>query len=484
MMEKGKITGSTVTANFFWRFAERWGAQGVNFIVTIVLARLLAPSDYGIIAIVSAIIAILDVFVDSGLANALIQKKNADDLDFSTVFYFNMLFCFILYIGVFFISPLLGKLYKFSELPSVLRVLGLTLIISGVKNTQMSYVSKNMQFKKFFFSTLGGTIISAVIGIIMAYLGYGVWAIVFQHLFNSAIDTFILMITVRWHPSFCFSTKRLSELFSFGWKILISNLIGKVYNNIQTFVIGTRYTSLDLGLYNKGMSFPVLLVENINSAINSVLLPTLSSAQDDNIILKRMTRRSIKISTYILAPMIIGLFFIASPLIKTLLTDKWLGCVPYLRVFCIIYLLYPIQSINMNAIFAKGRSDIYLKIELLKKIIGIFFLIISMQIGVFAIACGLLIVNILSVMVNVYINKKILDYKVIEQINDFIPNILIAFFMGICVYLVEYMNIPSALTVLIQILVGIIVYILESILFKIESFEYVFSIIRAIIKKR
>jgi len=177
MMEKGKITGSTVTANFFWRFAERWGAQGVNFIVTIVLARLLAPSDYGIIAIVSAIIAILDVFVDSGLANALIQKKNADDLDFSTVFYFNMLFCFILYIGVFFISPLLGKLYKFSELPSVLRVLGLTLIISGVKNTQMSYVSKNMQFKKFFFSTLGGTIISAVIGIIMAYLGYGVWAI-------------------------------------------------------------------------------------------------------------------------------------------------------------------------------------------------------------------------------------------------------------------------------------------------------------------
>lgn len=483
-MENKTITSKSVTRNFFWRFAERWGAKGVNFVVSIILARLLMPSDYGLIAIVTVIISILDVFVDSGLANALIQKKDADDLDFSSVFYFNIFFCFLLYTGLFFMAPLIGELYQFQQLPGVLRVLGLTMIISGVKNTQMSYVSKNMQFKKFFYATLGGTFIAAFVGIIMAYLGFGVWSIVAQYLINNLIDTIILWVCVTWRPKMIFSFMRLKKLLSFGWKILASNLLEKVYSNIQAFIIGAKYSPTDLGLYNKGMSFPVFLVENINSSINSVLLPTMSSSQDDILVLKNMTRRSIKISTYILAPMMIGLFFVASPIIRLLLTDKWLPCVPYLRVFCIVYLLYPIQSVNMNAILAKGRSDIYLKTEMIKKIIGVITLIIAMRIGVIAIAYSLLLVGIVSVLINAYLNSGILNYKIREQLADILPNMLLALGMGVCVFFIQFIKLPNIIILIIQVFVGVVIYLLGSIVFKIDSFEYLIKFIKPMLKKR
>lgn len=477
MDNKENMTGGIIIKNFFWRFAERWGAQGVNFIVSIILARLLMPQDYGIIAIVMAVISILDVFVDSGLASALIQKKEADELDFSSAFYFNIVFCVILYVGLFFLAPFWGNLYEYKELSSVLRVLGLIIIISGVKNTQMSYVSRNMQFKRFFFATFGGTIVSAIVGIRMAMLGFGVWAIVFQYLVNALFDTIILWVTVKWRPRKMFSFQRLCRLLSFGWKILASNLIGKIYSNIQTFVIGTQYTSTDLGLYNKGMSFPVFLMESINSSINSVLLPALATVQDDIMVLKKMTRRSIRLSTYVLAPMMLGLFSVASPLITVLLTEKWLPCVPYLRIFCVIYLLYPIQSINMNAIFAKGRSDIYLKLEIAKKIMGIVFLLITVRIGVIAVAYSLLLVNVISILINAVINIRILDYSIGEQIADFIPNVLISILMGTCIQFVHLLGFTSFATLLVQVIVGFAIYVIVSALMKNDSFIFCKEII-------
>ena len=278
--EEQIIDNKVVTLNFFWRFFERCGAQGVSFIVSIVLARLIAPEAYGMIALVTVFTTILQVFVDSGMANALIQKKDADDLDFSTVFYFNIVICILLYSVIFFAAPVIAKFYDQPELIAIVRVLCITVVISGVRNVQQAYVSRTMQFKRFFFSTTGGTIGAAVIGITMAYLGLGVWALVIQQIVNATIGTIILWITVKWRPKKMFSLQRLKVLFAFGWKLLVASLIDRVYNELRSLIIGKMYSSADLAYYNRGNQFPNIIVTNINTSIDSVLLPTMSAEQD------------------------------------------------------------------------------------------------------------------------------------------------------------------------------------------------------------
>ena len=289
-----------VLNNFIWRFMERIGAQGVTFIVSIVLARLLDPSLYGTVALVTVFTAIMQVFVDSGFGIALVQKKDADDLDFSTVFYFNIVMCVALYGVMFLIAPLIAAFYEIPELTAIVRVSSFSLVISGVRSIQQSYVSKNMLFKRFFYSTIGGTIVSAVVGIWMAFAGFGVWAIVAQNLVNLAAGTVILWVTVRWRPKWMFSLNRLINLFSYGWKLLVSALLDTVYKDIRQLIIGKLYTTDDLAFYNKGTQFPQLIVTNVNSSIDSVLLPAMSSEQDNRERVKAMTRRAIKTSTYII----------------------------------------------------------------------------------------------------------------------------------------------------------------------------------------
>lgn len=446
--------------NFIWRFAERCGAQLVTFIVSIVLARILSPSDYGTIALVTVFTTILQVFIDSGLSTALIQKKDADDLDFSSVFYFNFVICIILYLIMFVSAPFIADFYKDSSLVSIVRVISLTLVISGVKGVQQSYVSRHMLFKRFFFSTLGGTIFSAVLGIIMAYAGFGVWAIVFQQLSNNAIDTLILWITVKWRPIKKFSWSRLKNLLSFGWKMLASSLLDTVYNNLRNMIIGKLYTSADLAFYNQGDKFPKLIVTNINTSIDSVLLPTMSNEQDNHVRVKDMTRRAIKISTYIMAPLMIGLAFCARPIVQLVLTDKWLPCVPYLQIFCVSYLFWPIHTANLNAIKAMGRSDLFLKIEIIKKFIGMILLIITMNISVMAMAYSLLISGLISQIINSWPNRYLLKYSYIDQIKDILPNIVMALIMGGFVYFISYLNLPILVSLVVQILSGGIIYLI------------------------
>ena len=301
-----------VLNNFIWRMAERFGAQIVSFIVSIVLARMLAPEYYGTIALVMVFINILQVFVDSGLGTALIQKKDADDLDFSSVFYFNLIVCLLIYAGIFIAAPYIAKFYSDDSLTTIIRVISLTIVVSGVKGIQQSYVSRNMLFKRFFFSTLGGTIFSAFLGIYMAYVGYGIWALVMQQLSNIVVDTLILWMTVKWRPQKKFSWNRLTQLLSFGWKLLVSALLENVYNNLRNLIIGKLYSSSDLAFYNQGDKFPKVIVLNINASIDSVLLPSMSSVQDDHNKVKNMTRRAIKISTYIMAPLMMGMAFCAT----------------------------------------------------------------------------------------------------------------------------------------------------------------------------
>lgn len=468
----------TVISNLIWRFAERCGAQGVAFVVSLVLARLLSPEDYGTIALVTVFITILQVFVDSGLGNALIQKKDADDVDFSSVFYFNVLVCAILYLGIFFAAPMLALFYDDLELVPVIRVLSLTIVISGVKNVQQAFVSRTMQFKRFFFATLGGTIGAAFLGIFLAYMGYGVWALVAQQLFNTTVDTLILWVTVKWRPKWAFSFSRLKELLSFGWKLLVSALLDTTYNQLRQLIIGKLYTTADLAYYNKANQFPNLIVTNINTAIDSVVFPAMSMEQDDPQRVKAMTRRAIKTSIYIMAPMMLGLAAVAEPMIRLLITDKWLPCVPYLRVFCITFMFYPIHTSNLNAIKAMGRSDLFLKLEIMKKIVGLIVLMSTIWISVEAMTYSLLLVSLMSQIINSWPNRKLMDYSYLAQLRDIMPSIALAAAMALIVSSLPMLGLDDLITLGLQIVLGVIIYLFGSILFRMEAFMYLWDMIR------
>lgn len=477
------MNNKNIVNNFVWRFAERCGAQVVTLIVSIVLARILSPSDFGTVSLVMVFTTIMQVFVDSGLGTALIQKKDADDLDFSSVFYFNLVVCLILYIGMFVAAPYISCFYNDSSLTAIIRVISLTIVISGVKGIQQSYVSRNMLFRRFFFATLGGTIFSAFLGIGMAYMGYGVWSIVAQQLSNTAIDTLILWITVKWRPKKLFSWARLKGLLSYGWKLLASSLLDTVYNNLRNLIIGKIYTSADLAYYNQGDKFPKVIVTNINASIDSVLLPSMSGEQDNAERVKSMTRRAIKTSTYIMAPLMMGLLFCAETIVKLLLTEKWIPCVPYLRIFCFTYMFWPIHTANLNAIKAMGRSDLFLRLEIIKKAMGLILLLLTMRISVMAMAYSLIVSGILSQVINSWPNWKLLNYKYIEQLRDILPSIIVATCMGICVYFIGFLSLPTIITLIVQVVVGAAIYIGVSALLKLEEFEYLLGMIKSFLKK-
>lgn len=477
-------TQKSFFSNLIWRFLERCGAQLVTFIVSIVLARLLDPAVYGTIALVTVITTILQVFVDSGLGNALIQKKDADELDFSTVFYFNIGMCVCLYLLLFFSAPIIASFYEMPELTSVIRVLGITLIISGLKNVQQAYVSRNMLFKKFFFATLGGTMGAAVVGITMALYGFGVWALVGQYLFNLIVDTLILWITVKWRPKKLYSWQRLKGLFSYGWKLLVSSLIETIYNDIRQLIIGKKYSPDDLAYYNRGKQFPNLIVTNVNSSIDSVLLPVMANNQNDKGAVKTMTRRAIKTSSFIMWPLMVGLGVCAEPIVRLLLTEKWIFCVPYLRIFCFTYAIYPIHTANLNAIKAMGRSDLFLRMEIIKKIVGITVLLSTMWWGVMIMAYSLLLSGVIGTFINAFPNRKLLNYTYKEQIKDILPSAVLASFMGIIVFCVQFLGLNDIVTLLIQVPLGALIYIVGAKLLKFQSFDYIVNLLKGFLTKR
>ena len=475
-MKKESIRGSIISG-LVWKFAERIGAQGIGFIVSIVLARLLCPEDYGLISLITIFLAVSGVFIQSGFGTALIQKKDADNIDFSTVFYFNILMSLIFYFLLYIISPYIAKFYNEPNLTRIVRVMSISLIISAVNNVQHAYVSKTMQFKRFFYSTLVGTILSGFLGVAMAYMGFGVWAIVAQQLFNTLVDTIVLWFTVRWRPQLVFSIERLKGLFSFGWKLLISGLIDTLYNNIYGLLIGKIYNPSLLGLYNRGNQFPNLIVSNIDGPIQSVLLPALSEEQDNKERLKSMVRRAIVTSSFIIYPMMIGMAAVAKPMVSILLGEKWLECVFFLRISCITLAFWPIHTSNLQAINAIGRSDIFLKLEIIKKILGISVLVISIPFGINVMVIGGAFTSFISTIINAFPNKKLLGYSFVEQWKDLIPSLVLSLGMGIVVMSVELLGFNSYITLLIQIPVGALTYFGVAYLLKFECFTYLLSMI-------
>lgn len=472
-----------VFSNLIWRFMERCGAQLVSVVVSFVLARMLDPAVYGLVAKVTIITSIMLVFVDSGMANSLIQKKDPDDLDFSSVFFFNVAFCLVLYVGLFFAAPLIAEYNGQPELTAIVRVLGLTVVVAGVKNVQQAYVSKTMQFKRFFFATLGGTAVSAAVGIAMAYKGFGVWALVAQQLSNVTINTCVLWLTVGWRPKAMFSLERLRALLGYGWKLLASGLLDTVYNKLREIFIAVFYTDTDLAFYNRGNALPNLIVENINSSIDSVLLPVLSAEQDHAEQVREMTRRAIKVSSYIIMPLMMGLAVCAEPFVRFFLTEKWLPCVPYLRIFCFTYSFYPLHTANLNAIKAMGRSDLFLILEIVKKAVGITALLLTMRLGVYPMALSLLATSVLSQIINAWPNSRLLNYSYLRQLADLLPTILLAAAMGACVFPVSLLGLSDIVTLVIQVPLGVLVYVLGSKLLRIDSFEYLMSIVKKRVRR-
>lgn len=473
---------ANVFSNLLWRFMERSGAQIISFAVSIVLARVLMPQVYGLVSKVMVITSILLVFVDSGMANSLIQKKEPDDLDFSSVFFFNLGFCLLLYTGLFFCAPAIARLYNEAELTAIVRVLGLTVVVAGVKNVQQAYVSKTLQFRRFFFATLGGTLLSAAVGIGMALAGFGVWALVAKELVNVSVNTLILWLTVGWRPKAMFSFERLRSLLSYGWKLLASGLMDTVFNKLYQIFIGVFYTSSDLAFYDRGNSFPNLLTENINSSIDSVLLPVLSREQDDRERVREMTARAIKVSSFIMMPLMMGLGVCATPLVRLLLTEKWLPCVPYMQIFCFTYAFYPIHTANLNAIKAMGRSEIFLILQLIKNTIGIALLLATIRFGVFVMALSQPLLSIICQLINAWPNRKLIGYSYPSQLLDMLPAMLITLLMGVCVFAVNFLPLGDLVKLLIQVPLGIAVYILAAKLFRVDSFGYVLSALKRLMR--
>ena len=475
---------NVILSNFIWRFAERCGAQLVTAVVSVLLARLLAPDDYGMIALVSVFTNIMYVFVDCGLSTALIQKKDADDLDFSSVFYFNFAVCVLIYLIMFIAAPYIAAFYKRPGLTPIVRVISLTLVLSGVKSVQQVYVSRNMLFRLFFFSTLGGTLFSAALGLWMAYAGFGVWALVAQQLSNTTIDTLILFLTVKWCPKKMFSWQRLKGLLSYGWRLLASSLLDTVYNNLRSLVIGRVYTSADLAYYNQGQYVPNTIAVNVDSSIDSVLFPAMSAAQDEPTLVKDMTRNAIKMSVYIIAPLMMAVAFCAEPIVRLFLTDKWLPCVPFLRICCVTYMFYPIHTANLNAIKAMGRSDLYLKLEIIKKIMGLTLLLITYRISVMAMGYSLLVSSVLSQLINTWPNWKLLNYRYLEQLTDILPTLLLAVSTGFCMWLVGLAHLPDLVMLVLQIPLGLAVYLTGSALLKLDTFEFLWNVVKPKLQKK
>ena len=470
-----------VLSGLIWKFAERISAQVVTFVVSIVLGRLLSPDDYGLIAVVTIFITFANCIVTNGFGSSLIQTKDSDNLDFSTVLYFQFAFSLALYGILFIAAPLIAKFFGegYDLLVPVLRVLGIRIPLTAINNVQQAYVGKKMIFRKFFLSTIGGTVISAVVGIWMAYEGYGVWALVGQYLTNTFISTVILAFTIKWKPELNFSWARLKILFSYGWKLLVGGIINETYVELRKIAIGKLYTSADLAYFDRGMQIPNIIVTNINSSISNVLFPAISNAQNNMADVKAIMRRSIRTSSYIMCPLMFGLAVVAEPLISFLLTDKWLPCVPYLQIYCISYCFEPIQTANLQAIKAVGRSDIFLKLEIIKKVAYAVILLAVMFHSVDAIAYSLLLNTLIAVFVNTTPNKKLLGYSFKELIADMAPGIILSAVMSGVVYL-EGMLLPfSALPrMIIQAATGGIIYLVLSVVFKVESFSYLLNTVK------
>lgn len=451
---------------------ERFGVYGMQFVLQVILARLLNPEYYGILSLMMVFTVLANVFVQNGFNTALIQNKNVTEDDYSSVFWVSTLIAIVLYAVLFFCAPIIAVFYKMPEIVTPFRVLSLILLPGALNSVQLAKVTKEMDFRTIFTSNIVSIVLSGVIGIILAYFGAGLWALVAQSLLNIIFSCVVMWFTVKWEPVFVCEWKRIKELFSFGWKLLVSSLLDILSQDLSTMVIGLKYSADTLGMYNRGKQFPQFFANSANGAIQSVLLPAMSLEQDDKSQVKSIVKNSISLSCYILFPVMAGLASVAEPLVKLLLTDKWLPCVPYLQIFCITFAFFPVYISNLQAINALGRSEIFLKLEIIKKIIAISVLVIAVLKfnSPMAIALSDVLMIPISIYLNSFPNKKLISYGFWEQIKDLSSSLMLSVLMFACVWLITLLNLGTVITLIIQVVVGVVSYLLFSLIVRPKPF--------------
>ena len=470
-MEKGR--GASAASSFLFKLTESLGAQLISFVVNMLLARLLDPTDYGVLTMLTVFIAISQVFVQSGLNTALVQKMQVDETELSSVFYVSLGVAGALYAALFAAAPAIGGFYRMPALAPVLRVLALVLFPGAMLSVQNAVVARRMAFRKLMLASLLATVLSGGVGLSMAALGYGYWALVGQQLANQLCLMAALFVLVPWRPRWLFSLTKVKTLISFGWKLLLSSLLETGYQNLRSLVIGRKFNAAALGYFNRGKQFPELVMNAVNGSIQSVMLPVLAEKQNDLPEMKRMMRRSVIVSSYLVLPLMAGLAAAATPLVRVLLTDKWLPCVPFLRICCIDFAFYPIHTANLQAINAMGRSDVFLKLELIKKSYGVAILCVTVFCfqGVLPIAWGAVVSTVLSAFVNASPNRRLLGYGYGEQFKDVAPQALLSMGMCAAVYALSLLPLAPLPLLLAQIGAGVCLYGGMSLLFRPEGFR-------------
>lgn len=471
------MNGKNVVINFLWRFFERGLSQVISFIVSLVLARLIDPSAYGTLALATVFTTILMVFVDCGLNTALVQKKEVDDLDYSSVFYFNVAMCAVIYGVVYVTAPLISRFYENLTLVPMIRAAGLIVPVSGFRSVQQAYVERNGQFRKFFYSTLVATVVSGAVGLIMAYLGCGVWALIAMSITNVTVGTVVLWCMVKWRPIPKFSMQRMKPMVSYGSKVLGSSLVTSVYANSRQLLVGKFYTSSELAFYNKGNSLPNTIVPTIQTSITSVLLPVISRYQDDRQQVREMTGKTISIMCMVLWPMMIGLAACADTFIPLAMTEKWRPAVPYMQLFCVEAAIWPISSIYVNSIRAIGCSGLDFKFQTVVRLFGILLLLLIIRYGPFAVALCAFLCSVFEIILMMLVVRKVLAYPLWKQLKNILPFIALSFAMGIVVYLVGKQPLSWGVLVM-QILCGIVVYAVLILLFKRDMLRDMVSVLR------
>lgn len=478
MTENTENLRGKVLSGLFWKALENGGVQLVQLVISLILARLLGPERYGTISLLLVFIAIANVFIQTGFQTSLIQKRQVDDLDYSSVFYLSLGVAAILYGLIFAGAPAVAAFYQDPELKPMLRVLALMIFFGAVVSVQIAIVSRKMEFRKMCIASLLATCLSGIAGVIGAYNGFGTWSLVIQQLGNQFLLMIFLWGLVGWKPEKRFSMERVKVLFSYGWKLMCSSLIDTVYNNLYTMVIGKIYQKDVVGYYNRGNQFPQLIVNNLAASIQAVMLPAFSASQEDRDRMKAMVRRSIVTSAFVVFPMMAGLIAVAKPLISIILTEEWLPCVPFLQIMCVAYAMWPIHIANLQAINALGRSDIFLKLEIVKKVLGLLVLAVSIPFGIYAMVWLKAATDFAGTIINSYPNKKLLDYSFTEQWRDVFPALLLSVIMGGAVYSIQFLIHNNWLLLITQILTGIVVYAGLSWLFKVESFKYLVGMVK------
>jgi O-antigen/teichoic acid export membrane protein len=456
-----QMKSNFIVKSLLWKLLERFGVQGCQFLIQIILARLLQPEHYGILALMIIFTSLANVFIQSGFNTALVQNKDVKDEDYSSVFWISLIIAIILYLILFVSSPTIARFYNIPGIVYPLRVLSLVLFPGVLNSIQIAKVSREMNFKQVFLSNLVAIIISGIVGIILAYNGFGVWTLVAQMLTNTAVACIVMSITSEWKLSMACNFKRVKVLFSFGWKLLIASLLDTLYQDLRNLVIGKKYNSETLAYYSRGQQFPQFLSNTTNSAIQSVMLSAMSKEQENQSNVKNLMRNSIMMSAFLMFPLMAGLAGTARPIVALLLTEKWLPCVPFMQIYCFTYAFYPVHTCNLQAINAIGRSDMFLKLELIKKGYGIIVLAIAVICfdSPIAIAATGLFTTWLGWFVNAYPNRKLISYSFTEQFRDIFPPLSMSLIMFVMIFLFGRIHMNLVYTLILQIIIGIVSYI-------------------------